>query len=47
MRLFEIYSKWSVQTSIDKHMRALCSRASVGLTQARPNKQNLTIQNHE
>ena len=33
MRSFEIYSKWSVQTSI--HTHAQCSYASVGLAQAR------------
>ena len=37
MRSFEIYGKWSVQTSIDTHTHAQCSHASVGLAQARPN----------
>ena len=38
MRSFEIYGKWSVQASIGTHTLPQCSHASVGLTQACPNK---------
>ena len=47
MRSFEIYGKWSVQTSIDTHTHAQWGHASMGLTQARPNhwitKQCITV----
>ena len=39
----KISGKWSVHSRLDRHTRAQCSHASVGLAQARPNYQHCII----
>ena len=46
MHSFENNGKWSVQASIDTRMHVQCCHASVGLGQARPNKNGLCSFKH-